>query len=82
METGKDANDNTATGSGDRQSDEFRTKLGELEEELSDVAEQRKVALARPMRGAEKDALRRQFDRQEARLRESIEAVEASLNED
>ncbi|MDA8186532.1 MAG: hypothetical protein M0T85_00105 [Dehalococcoidales bacterium] len=57
-------------------------KLRALEEELDDVLEQRRVALARPMRGSEKDNLRRQFARQEARLRERIEAIRASLKED
>ena len=56
-------------------------QLRALEEELDDVLEQRRVALARPMRGAERDHLRHQFERQEARLRETIEAVKARLNE-
>ncbi|MCL5960461.1 MAG: hypothetical protein M1358_14330 [Chloroflexi bacterium] len=57
-------------------------KLQTLEQELDDVLEERRVALARPMRGSEKDNLRRQYTRQEARLRERIEAIRALLKED
>ena len=54
-------------------------KLRALEEELDDVLEQRRVALARPMRGSEKDNLRRQYSRQETRLHDRIEAIGALL---
>ncbi|MBI4317498.1 MAG: hypothetical protein HY675_03330 [Chloroflexi bacterium] len=57
----------------------IEAKLQALEEELDDVLEQRRVALARPMRGAEKDNLRRQFARHEARLRETIDSIGALL---
>ncbi len=57
-------------------------KLRALKDELDDVLEERRVALARPMRGSEKDNLRRQYTRQEARLRERIEAITALLKED
>ncbi len=57
------------------------TKLKALEEELDDILEEKTVALARPMRGAEKDNLRRYYQRQESRLRKQIEAIKATLKE-
>lgn len=56
-------------------------RLKALEEELEDVQEQKRVALARHMRGAEKDNIRRRFERQEAMARERIEAIKALIQE-
>ena len=56
-------------------------RLKALEEELEDVQEQKRVALSRSMRGAEKDNLRRRFERQEALAREKIEAIKALMQE-
>lgn len=82
MDPNRDTNNIIGAGPGDSRTDELLARLRRLEKEISDVLEQRKAALARPMRAAEKDALRRQFDRQEARLQESIKAIKALLDQD
>ena len=56
-------------------------RLRALQEELAEMLEQRRVDLARPMRGSERDRLRAQFDRQEMRLRETIDAIRALLGQ-
>lgn len=56
-------------------------KLRALEEELEDVQEQKRVALGRNMRGAERDNLRRRFERQEALARERSESIKALMQE-
>ena len=53
-------------------------RLRALQEELAEMLEQRRVDLARPMRGSERDRLRAQFFRQETRLREKIDAIKGT----
>ena len=62
--------------------EEVRARLTALEEELSDILEQRRIDLSRPMRGSERDRLRSGFERQETRLREKIDALKAMLERD
>lgn len=62
-------------------SDELVAKVRAVEEELDEILQERRVALGRPMRGVERDRLCHQFDRQEARLRERIEAVRAQIEQ-
>ncbi len=56
-------------------------RLKALEDELEDIQEQKRVALSRHMRGAEKDNLRRRFERQEVLARERIESIKALMQE-
>ena len=48
------------------------TELAKLESELEELLHGRRIEMARPMRGAERDRLRHEFERAEARLRARI----------
>ncbi len=61
--------------------DSLVARLNAMEGELEDVLEQKRVALGRHMRGAERDNLRRRFERSEALVRQRIEAIRSSIQE-
>ncbi len=54
------------------------TELARLEAELEELLEEKRMNMARPMRGMVRDALRRQFERAEERLRVQISALQAT----
>ncbi len=55
--------------------DPIPTESANLEAELEEVREERSRELSRPMRGAERDQLRRKYERLEARIRERLAAI-------
>lgn len=57
-------------------------ELARLEEELDELLEEKRLNLARPMRGVVRDALQRQFERAEARLRGRIAALQGKGSEE
>ncbi len=54
---------------------EGETELARLEADLADLLEERQLNMARPMRGVVRDALTRQYQRSEERLRARIAAL-------
>ena len=59
-----------------------QTKLARLEEELEELLEEKRLNMARPMRGVVRDALQRQFERAEERLRGRIVALQGRSSEE
>lgn len=49
--------------------EDIEAELAKVESELEELLEERRIEMARPMRGVERDRLRHAFERAEARLR-------------
>ncbi len=58
--------------------EESETELSRLEADLEDLLEEKRLNMARPMRGVVREALRRQFERAEMRLRARMEALQGT----
>ena len=58
------------------------SELERLEADLADLLEEKRLNMGRPMRGVVRDALQRQFERAEARLRGRIAALEGKSSDE